>query len=151
LVVGIAGGGELKVMGRIGVKAILYFEAATTVALVLGLALANTFRPGAGLGVSLVRDTNAGAALAKNQQSVSDLLLHLIPTSVADAMARGDILQVVVFSTLFGLALAAIGAPGRPVVELLDSLARVMFKVTGYVMRCAPIGVFAAMAAAVGS
>jgi proton glutamate symport protein len=151
LVVGIAGGGELKVMGRIGVKAILYFEAATTLALVLGLALANTFRPGAGLDVSLARDTNAVAALAKNQQSVSDLLLHLIPTSVADAMARGDILQVVVFSTLFGLALAAIGAPGRPVVELLDSLARVMFKVTGYVMRCAPIGVFAAMAAAVGS
>jgi proton glutamate symport protein len=151
LVVGIAGGGELKTMGRIGLKAIIYFEAATTVALVLGLVLANTFRPGAGLELSLGGDTNGVAALATNQQGVSDLLLHLIPTSVVDAMARGDILQVVVFSTLFGLALAALGGPGRPVVEFLDGLARVMFKITGYVMLCAPIGVFAAMASSIGS
>ena len=151
LVVGIAGGGELKAMGRIGLKAIIYFEAATTIALVLGLGLANMFKPGAGLTMTLDRDTAAVAALAKNQQSLPDLLLHLIPTSAADAMARGDILQIVVFSTLFGLALSALGASGRPVVELLDGLSRVMFKITAYVMLCAPVGVFAAMAATVGS
>ena len=151
LVVGIAGGGELKAMGRIGLKAIVYFEAATTIALVLGLGLANVFKPGAGLTVTAGSDTAAVAALAKNQQSLPDLLLHLIPTSAADAMARGDILQIVVFSTLFGLALAALGASGRPVVDLLDSLSRVMFKITAYVMLCAPVGVFAAMAATVGS
>jgi proton glutamate symport protein len=151
LVVGIAGGGELRAMGRIGLKAIVYFEAATTIALVLGLGLANVFRPGAGLTMTAGSDTAAVAALAKNQQSLSDLMLHLIPTSAADAMARGDILQIVVFSTLFGLALAALGPSGRPVVDLLDNLSRVMFKITGYVMLCAPVGVFAAMAATVGS
>ncbi len=150
LVVGIAGSGDLRAMGRIGLKAIIYFEAATTIALFLGLGLANAFKPGAGLAVSIGGDTSTVAALSQNQQHAWDIFLHLFPTSVVDAMARGDILQVVVFSTFFGFAVAAIGTMGRPTIDLLDSTAQAMFTVTDYVMRFAPIGVFAAIAATVG-
>src|SRR3984893_7923483 len=129
LVIGIAGSGNLRAMGRIGLKAIVYFEVATTIALFLGLGLANVFKPGAGLGVSIASDASALAALSQNQQHGWDIFLHLFPTSVVDAMARGDILQVVVFSTFFGLAVAAIGARGRPVIEGLDSTAIAMVKV----------------------
>jgi proton glutamate symport protein len=150
LVVGIAGTGDLKSMGRIGVKAIIYFEAATTVALFLGLALVNIFKPGAGLTMPIGADTSAAAAMAQSQQHAWDIFLHLFPTSVVDAMARGDILQLVVFSTFFGIAVAAIGAKGQPVLDVLESTAQVMFKFTGYVMFFAPVGVFAAIAATVG-
>lgn len=150
LVVGIAGAGDLKALGRIGLKAIIYFEVATTIALVLGLALVNIFKPGAGLSTQLGGDTAALTSMAQNQQNAWDLFLHMFPTSVIDAMARGDILQVVVFSTFFGVAVAAIGEKGRPVFDLLDSVASAMFKVTGYVMAFAPIGVFAAIGATVG-
>jgi proton glutamate symport protein len=151
LVVGIAGTGDLKAMGRIGVKAIIYFEVATTIALFLGLALVNIFQPGAGMAMPVGGDTSEIAAIAHNQQRPWDIFLHLFPTSVVDAMARGDILQLVVFSTFFGIAVAAIGSKGRPVLDVLESTAQVMFKFTGYVMRFAPIGVFAAIAATVGS
>jgi proton glutamate symport protein len=150
LVVGIAGSGDLKTMGRIGLKAIIYFEAATTVALVLGLALVNIFQPGAGLALPIGTDTAAAAGLVQNQQKGWDIFLHLFPTSVIDAMARGDILQVVVFSTFFGIAVAAVGSKGKPVLDVLDSTAQVMFKFTGYVMMFAPVGVFAAIASTVG-
>ncbi len=150
LVVGIAGTGDLKAMGRIGLKAIIYFEVATTIALFWGLALVNWFQPGAGLAVPIGADTGELAALARNQQHAWDIFLHLFPTSVIDAMARGDILQLVVFSTFFGIALAAIGEKGRPVVDVLEGTAQLMFKFTGYVMRFAPIGVMAAIAATVG-
>ncbi len=137
-------------MGRIGLKAIIYFEVATTIALFWGLALVNWFQPGAGLAVPIGADTGELAALAQKQQHAWDIFLHLFPTSVVDAAAKGDILQLVVFSTFFGIALAAIGERGRPVVEVLESTAQVMFKFTGYVMRFAPIGVMAAIAATVG-
>jgi proton glutamate symport protein len=150
LVVGIAGTGDLKAMGRIGLKAIVYFEVATTIALFWGLLLVNWFQPGAGLAVPIGADTGELAALAKNQQHAWDIFLHLFPTSVVDAAAKGDILQLVVFSTFFGIALAAVGERGKPVVEVLESTAQVMFKFTGHVMRFAPIGVFAAIAATVG-
>src|SRR6266540_6965106 len=150
LVIGIAGTGDLKAMGRIGLKAIVYFEIATTIALFLGLALVNIFQPGAGLSMPIGTDTSAAAAMAQNQQHAWDIFLHLFPTSVVDAMARGDILQLVVFSTFFGIALAAIGPRGKPVLDVLESTANVMFKFTGYVMAFAPIGVFAAIAATVG-
>jgi len=147
LVVGIAGTGDLKATGRIGLKAILYFEIATTVALGIGLVLVNLFQPGAG--VALQGDARSLGTLAAPQTGW-DIFLHLFPTSVIDAMARGDILQVVVFSTFFGTALAAIGQRARPVLDVLDTTALAMFKVTGYVMLFAPIGVFAAIAATVG-
>ncbi|MGE5246307.1 MAG: dicarboxylate/amino acid:cation symporter [Betaproteobacteria bacterium] len=150
LVVGIAGTGDLKAMGRIGVKAIIYFETATTIALFLGLGLVNLFRPGAGLKMP-IGGAEALQAMSQSQQHAWDIFLHLFPTSVIDAMARGDILQLVVFSLFFGLALAAIGPKGRPLVEVLDATSHVMFRFTGYVMAFAPIGVFAAIAATVGA
>ena len=150
LVVGIAGTGDMKAMGRIGLKAIVYFEIATTIALFLGLLLVNVFKPGAGLALPIGADTSAAAAMAQSQQHAWDILLHMFPTSVIDSMARGDILQVVIFSLFFGIALAAIGAKGQPVVDVLDSTAQAMFKFTGYVMAFAPVGVFAAIAATVG-
>ena len=150
LVVGIAGTGDMKAMGRIGLKAIVYFEAATTIALFLGLLLVNTFKPGAGLALPIGADTLAAAAMVQSQQHAWDILLHMFPTSVVDSMARGDILQVVIFSLFFGIALAAIGPKGQPVLDVLDSTAQAMFTFTGYVMAFAPIGVFAAIAATVG-
>ncbi|MCC6164898.1 MAG: cation:dicarboxylase symporter family transporter [Acidobacteria bacterium] len=149
LVVGIAGTGDVRAMGRIGLKAIIYFEVATTIALVLGLALVNYFEPGSGVTVAATSTADV-AAMAQRQQTGWEIFLHLFPTSVFDAMARGDILQVVVFATFFGVALAAIGEQGRPALAFFDSVAHVMFRVTAYVMMFAPIGVMAAMAATVG-
>src|SRR6202795_1721572 len=137
-------------MGRIGLKAIVYFEVATTIALFLGLGLVNLFRPGGGMTAPIGGNVATLSALSQSQQHAWDIVLHLVPTSVVDAMARGDILQIVVFSTFFGIALAAIGSKGQPVVDVLDSTAHVMFKVTRYVMVFAPIGVFAAIAATIG-
>jgi proton glutamate symport protein len=150
LVVGIAGTGDMKTMGRIGLKAIVYFEIATTVALFLGLGLVNLVRPGVGLAVPLGGNASAAAALAANEQHAWDIFLHLFPTSVVDAMARGDILQLVVFSCFFGIAVAAIGPKGQPVLDVMESTAQAMFKFTGYVMAFAPVGVFAAIASTVG-
>jgi proton glutamate symport protein len=150
LVAGIAGAGDLRSLGRIGIKAIIYFEVATTLALIVGLVLVNVFEPGAGVSMTLAGDTAAVASMASRQQSAWDLFLHIFPTSVIDAMARGDILQVVVFATFFGVAVAAIGPAGKPVVDVLEATAQVMFKMTAYVMLLAPIGVGAAIAATVG-
>jgi len=150
LVVGIAGTGELRAVGRIGLKALVWFELATTVALVIGLLMVNLLSPGSMLRLQTGGDTATVAAMAKQQQGGWDLVLHLVPTSVVDAMARGDILQLVVFSSFFGVALAAIGTRGAPVVTFLDAVAQVMFKVTDYVMRFAPLGVFGAIAGTVG-
>jgi proton glutamate symport protein len=151
LVTGIAGTHDLKSLGRIGIKAIIYFEVATTIALAIGLFLVNFFQPGAGLAIPIGGgDTAAVASMAQSQQHPWDIFLHIFPTSVVDAMARGDILQVVVFASFFGVALAAIGVAGRPLFDMLESTALVMFKVTHYVMALAPLGVFAAIAATVG-
>lgn len=150
LVVGIAGTGDLRTMGRIGLKAMIWFWSTTVIALVLGLVAVNVFRPGAGLAIPLAGDTSELAALAGRQQGGWDVILHMVPTSVVDAMARGDILQVVVFASFFGVALAAIGQTGAPVVSVLDAVAHVMFRVTAYVMRFAPFGVMAAIAATIG-
>ena len=150
LVVGIAGTGDLKAMGRIGLKAIIYFEVATTIALFLGLVLVNVFQPGAGVALPAARTRRRWRRWRGSSRRRWDIFLHLFPTSVIDAMARGDILQVVVFASFFGVALAAIGEKGAPVLDVLDSIAQVMFKFTGYVMMFAPIGVMAAIAATVG-
>jgi proton glutamate symport protein len=148
LVYGIAGTGSVKTMGRIGLKAIVYFEALTTVALFLGLGAVNLTRPGEGMKLELsASETN----VSKVPPSLSGTLEHTFPASVIDAMAKGDVLQIVVFSFLFGAACASIGAKAKPVVEFAHSLAEVMFKYTGYVMYLAPIGVGASMAYAIGS
>jgi proton glutamate symport protein len=150
LVIGIAGTGDMKAMGRIAVKALVFFEAATTVALFLGLGLVNFFKPGAGLSLP-AENAAAVAAIAVRPQTGWDILIHLFPTSIFDAMATGDILQVVVFSIFFGIGLAAVGKRGQPVLDFLDGVAHVMFKFTGYVMMFAPMGVTAAIAATVGA
>jgi proton glutamate symport protein len=150
LVVGIAGTGDLKAMGRIGLKAIIYFETATTVALFLGLGIVNLFKPGIGVTVPSMSTDSLKAVQAIPTHSGWDMLVSLVPTSVVDAMARGDILQLVIFSIFFGIGLAAVGAKGKPVLDVLESVAQVMFKFTGYVMKFAPIGVMAAIAATVG-
>lgn len=150
LVYGIAGAGNLKQMGRIGLKAIVYFEIVTTVALFLGLGAVNLIRPGAGI---RLERTGAEAALPQGQQTLTlgQVLEHVFPTSIIDAMARGEVLQIVVFAFLFGAACAAIGAKAKPVVDFTESLAEVMFHFTRYVMYLAPLGVGAAMAVTVGS
>jgi proton glutamate symport protein len=148
LVVGIAGTGDLKAMGRIGLKAIIYFEVATTIALFLGLGIVNVFQPGVGVQVQ----TSQSIAEIASHKPLSgwELLTHLFPTSVVQAMAEGEILQLVVFSIFFGIAVAAIGKRGQPIVDVLESTAQAMFKFTGYVMLFAPFGVMAAIAATVG-
>ncbi len=146
LVVGIAGTGNVKTMGRIGGKAILYFEIVTTIALFVGLGAANLVQPG--LGVELNKEAAPGVDSAS--PGFAQILEHTFPTSIIDSMARGEVLQIVVFTFLFGMACASIGLKARPVVEFCESLAQVMFKFTGYVMLFAPFGVFGAMAATIG-
>jgi proton glutamate symport protein len=148
LVYGIGGGGELKHMGRIGLKAIVYFEIVTTVALFLGLGAVNLARPGAGVPI---QQTAAEAALPQTQTSLSGVLEHIFPASIIDAMARNDVLQVVVFAFLFGAACAAIGAKSLPVVNFCGALSEVMFRYTRYVMYLAPLGVGAAIGVTVGT
>jgi proton glutamate symport protein len=147
LVAGIAGTGSVKTMGRIGLKAIVYFEVLTTVALFLGLGAVNLVRPGAGM---TIERTASETTLAKASPSLQDTLEHTFPASVIDAMARGDVLQIVVFSFLFGAACAAIGIKARPVVGFCESLSEIMFRYTKYVMYVAPLGVGAAMAYTIG-
>ncbi len=148
LVFGIAGAGDLKQMGRIGIKALLYFEAVTTVALFVGLAGVDLLQPGRGMTL-----TPSGAAPAASlpRQTLDIVLEHVFPASVIDAMARGDVLQIVVFSFLFGAACLAIGAKAGPVVAFCGSLSEVMFRYTHYIMWFAPIGVGAALAVTVGT
>ena len=148
LVSGIGGGGDLKRMGRIGVKAIVYFEVVTTAALFIGLAMVNVVRPGDGVPIQRAAG-EAPPPLAP--ASLATILEHVFPSSVADAMARNDVLQVVVFSFLFGAACSAAGAKAAPVVSFCSALAEVMFKYTKYVMYLAPFGVGAAMAVTVGT
>ena len=148
LVAGIAGTGSVKAMGRIGAKAILYFEIATTIALFLGLGMVNLIRPGDGL---KIERSAAELNLPKASMKIGDILEHTFPTSVFDSMARGDVLQLVVFCFLFGTACAAVGAAAKPVVQFAESVAEVMFTYTRYVMYLAPLGVGAAIAVTVGS
>ncbi|MGA9623158.1 MAG: cation:dicarboxylase symporter family transporter [Bryobacteraceae bacterium] len=148
LVVGIAGGGDMKRMGWIGGKAILYFEIVTTLALLLGLAAVNLVRPGAGISI---HGSAAEAAIPQTQTTFSSVIEHIFPSSIIDAMARNDALQIVVFAFLFGAACAAIGAKAEPVVKFCASLAEVMFRYTRYVMYMAPLGVGAALAVVVGN
>jgi proton glutamate symport protein len=148
LVAGIAGGGDIKRMGRIGAKAILYFEIVTTCALFLGLSVVNLVRPGEGVPITrTAADSLAPAA----PTTLAAVVEHTFPASIIDAMARNDVLQVVVFAFLFGAACASLGAKAAPVVTFCASLAEVMFRYTRYVMYLAPFGVGAALAVTVGS
>lgn len=147
LVAGIAGTGSVKAMGRIGLKAIVYFEVVTTIALFLGLAAVNFVRPGEGM---FLDKTVSNTGISQPPPSLPSAMEHTFPQSIIDAMARGEVLQIVVFALLFGAACASIGLKARPVVEFCQALADVMFRYTKYVMYLAPLGVGAAMAYTIG-
>jgi proton glutamate symport protein len=145
LVAGIAGAGHFRQVGRMGLKAIIYFEIVTTIALIIGLVAVNLTRPGDGLSLPTEPSEITGTA-----QGWREILLHLVPESVIQAMATGDVLQIVVFSIVFGIALGLLGERGQPMVRWCELLAETMFKFTNIIMHYAPIGVGAAMAYTVG-
>jgi aerobic C4-dicarboxylate transport protein len=146
VVVGIAGVGDVKAVGKAGILTLLYFEIVSTVALVIGLIVVNVVKPGAGMNVDPAT-LDAGAVA----QYVTDFLVGIIPTSAADAFAKSDILQVLFFSVIFGLALNATGEAGKPVYAFIERLSHVFFGIVSIIMRTAPIGAFGAMAATIGS
>jgi aerobic C4-dicarboxylate transport protein len=153
VVAGIARMGDLRRVGRVALKAIAYFEIATTMALVLALFAVNVLRPGAGMHVdpaSISTDAIKTYAAQANQTSVSGFLLHIIPSSAVGAFAAGDVLQVLFFSVLFAFALVLVGEPGKPMLILLDAASKVLFRVVGIIMLAAPIASFGAMAFTVG-
>jgi aerobic C4-dicarboxylate transport protein len=154
IVTGIAGMGDLKKVGRVGGKALLYFEVVSTVALLMGLVVGNLVQTGAGFNanpatLNAAAVTNyAGAAKA---QTITDFLMHIIPTTVVDAFARGDILEVVFISVLFGLAMSVMGKRVKPLVDTIEGLTQAVFGVVNLVMKAAPIGAFGAMAFTIGA
>ncbi len=153
VVSGIAGMQDMKKVGRVGGKALLYFEIVSTIALFIGLLVGNLVHPGSGFNVNASSlDTKAVAEYAgqAKAQNIPDFLMHIIPTTVVDAFARGDILQVLLVAILFGFALSSVGPRCKPVVEMFDALTHAVFGVVGILMRFAPIGAFGAMAFTVG-
>ncbi|HYA19521.1 MAG TPA: C4-dicarboxylate transporter DctA, partial [Burkholderiales bacterium] len=153
VVSGIAGMENMKKVGRVGLFAVIYFEVVSTVALFIGLAIINLFRPGVGMNVDpATLDTKAlaGFTAAAKSQSTVDFLLQIIPNTVVDAFAKGEILQVLLFSLMFGFALFAYGEKGKPVLNFIDQISHALFGVVGIIMKVAPLGAFGAMAFTVG-
>ncbi len=148
LVVGMAKMGDIKTVGRIGIKALLWFFSASIFSLLLGMLLVNVFEPGSSLHIELPA-IGAETGLPEVKPTLGNFVAHIFPKSIIEAMATNEILQIVVFSMFFGIACASIGDPARPTVKLLDSLAHIMLKVTGYVMHYAPVAVFAAIASVI--
>ena len=153
---GIAGAGDLKKVGRVGVKALLYFEVMTTVALVLGLILAFIFGPGHGMNIDTSKldasalNTHAANAHKLQGAGIGSFILNIIPTTSIDSLARNDVLQVLFFAILFGISLAMVGEKGEKVTSLIDAIATVLFKAMGLIVRVAPLGVLGAVAYTVG-
>ncbi|MGA7754051.1 MAG: C4-dicarboxylate transporter DctA [Candidatus Sulfotelmatobacter sp.] len=153
VVTGISGMRDLRKVGRVGGKALLYFEVISTLGLVVGLVVGNLVHPGSGFNVNVATlDARAVADYAgqAKAQTVTDFLMHIIPTTIVDAFAKGDILEVVLVSILFGFAMSAAGSYAKPLVEMLESLSRVVFRMVDIVMRVAPIGAFGAMSFTIG-
>lgn len=150
---GIASMKDMKKVGRVGLKALIYFEVLTTLALIIGLVIVNVLQPGAGMNVDPASlDSKAVATFTAKaaEHSTIDYFMHLIPTTVVGAFAEGDILQVLVFSVLFAVALQLLGERGEPVLHLIETASQVMFGIVGIVMRLAPVGAFGAMAFTIG-
>ena len=148
LVVGMAKMGDIQTVGRIGIKALLWFFSASIFSLLLGMLLVNVFEPGSSLHIELP-PIGAETGLPMVKPTLGNFVAHIFPKSIIEAMAGNEILQIVVFSMFFGIACASIGDLARPMVKLLDSLAHIMLKVTGYVMHYAPVAVFAAIASVI--
>ncbi len=151
LVVGIAGGGDLRKVGRMGVKALVYFEIITTIALFIGLGVVNLMRPGIGVALLSASSDEIAKLGGGHPRTLIETLVHVFPSSVVDSLVRGDILQIVAFAVLFAMAVSAIGERGAPMLRAMESLSQVMFKFTNYVMRFAPFGVAAAIAHTIGT
>jgi aerobic C4-dicarboxylate transport protein len=153
---GIAGAGDLKKVGRVGLKALIYFEVMTTIALVVGLVLAFLFAPGHGMNIDpSTLDAKAlsnYADHAKNLKGagVGSFIFNIIPTTSIDALARNDVLQVLFFAVLFGVALALVGEPAQQVTSMIEAVSKVLFKIMGLIVRVAPLGVLGAVAYTVG-
>ena len=153
VVVGLAGMGDLKKVGRVGGKALLYFEIVSTLALIIGLVVANVFVPGAGVhanAASLDAKAVAGYTKAAQGQTTAEFLLHIIPNTFVGAFAEGEILQVLLLAVLFGIALGQIGEHGRPVLNLINEVSRVIFGIVSMVTKLAPVAAFGAMAFTIG-
>ena len=148
LVAGMAKMGDIQTVGRIGIKALLWFFSASIFSLMLGMLLVNLFEPGSSLHIELP-PIGAETGLPEVKPSLSTFVAHIFPKSITEAMATNEILQIVVFSMFFGIACASLGELARPTVKLLDSLAHIMLKITGYVMHYAPVAVFAAIASVI--
>src|SRR5271165_5442489 len=143
VVSGIAGMQDMKKVGRVGGKALLYFEVVSSLALLIGLIVGNVVRPGSGFNINpATLDARAVAEYAgqAKAQSVTEFIVHIIPNTIVDAFTRGDILQVLFVSILFGFALSAVGSRGKPVVDFLEAFTRIVFGVVAILMRFAPIG-----------
>jgi aerobic C4-dicarboxylate transport protein len=153
VVAGIAGMQDMKKIGRVGGKALLYFEVVSTIALAIGLIVANVIRPGDGFNANpATLDTKSIAeftAKAKGQ-TMTDFVMNIIPNTAIDAFAKGDILQVLLIAILFGFALSLLGERGKPVTKLIDDLSHVIFGIVGIIMKVAPVGAFGAMAFTIG-
>jgi len=152
LVVGIAKLGDLKAVGRVGGKAMLWFIGASLISLLLGMVLVNFFQPGAGFSKAVLDKTEAGKLVSNTQQfSLQQFVEHIVPRSVIEAMATNEILQLVIFSIFFGVAAASMGDKAKVIVKALDAVSHVILKMVGYVMNVAPLGVFGAIAAVIAS
>lgn len=147
LIVGVAGTGDLKQLGRLGGKTLIYFEVITTVAIVVGLLAANIFQPGAGINMNELQETDISSYVETTEQQEEkgpfDIIVNIVPTNIINAMAEGDMLAIIFFSVIFGLGVAAIGERGKPVLAFFQGIADAMFWVTNLVMKFAPVGVFA--------
>ena len=153
VVTGIAGMENLKKVGRVGGMALLYFEIVSTIALLIGLVVGNVVKPGGGFNVNVATLDSKSVADYAGQakaQTVTEFLMHIIPTTVVDAFAKGDILEVVFVALLFGFAMSASGARAKPMIDFIESFTHVVFSVTRVLMKFAPIGAFGAMAYTVG-
>ena len=155
LVTGIAGHGDVKKLGKIGLKTIIYFEIVTTLALIIGLTMGNIFNPGKGFVTGTVANPEllkeAGLmAVTTPHTSISEMVMNIFPTSIVQSMAEGNLLQIVVFSIFMAIAICAVGKKAQPVMDLLNSVSQIMFKFTEYVMYFAPLGIFGAIASTVG-
>jgi aerobic C4-dicarboxylate transport protein len=150
VVAGIAQAGDMRKVGRIGLKALLYFEVLTTVCLLIGIVVAHVIHPGAGIAIPHVQAAEVAQYVKPQSTSTIDFLVHVIPDNAVAAFATGDVLQVLIFAVLFGAGLVAVGEPGLPLAHSLERLSATLFRVISIVMRVAPIGAFGAMAFTIG-
>ncbi|MGC4376328.1 dicarboxylate/amino acid:cation symporter [Fictibacillus sp. Mic-4] len=153
IVLGIGKMGDMKKVGRVGGKALLYFEIVTTFALAIGLIIANLMNPGEGVHLDTSKGKEQVAQFASEGEKMNfvDFVTHIVPSNMVDAFAKGEILQVVFIAILFGFALASLGSFGKPVIDLFDRISKVFFKIVSIIMRVAPVGAFGAIAFTIGN